>query len=443
MPIVVGISLRTAGKIYYFDPGDEHYCHGERVLVETARGPELGTVKVTPREVAEEQIVPPLKPVVRRATAADITRDSLNREREEHAVDVCKRLVDKLNLPMRLIGAQYTLDGSHVLIFFLSENRVDFRELVRELAHELHSRIELRQVGVRDEAKLLGGYGICGRKLCCSAFLDNFAPVAISMAKDQGLALNPQKISGNCGRLMCCLAFECDQYRTERADLPKLNATLETSRGVGKVTKLNVLSRQIEVTIPELPAPLWFSFDDLTNELPATACGTQHASGHSGCGKCCHGATTEPENHPTVAVSEELIEETLAAPTAQPFVEPVVEAPAAEAMAEPAVKPARRRRRRPAAQRDHQQQTATPKQASEDPQPAKEGQQSTKRRQRRRKPKTAAANPDTKPTPVLVAVQSSGNDQVQNAGKPPVSGRYRPRRRHQSGKGNTNKPSAE
>ena len=272
MPVVVGISLRTAGKLYSFDPEGQRYYIGERVLVETVRGQELGTVKLPPHEDAAEDIVPPLKPIIRRATALDVGRDAANREREERALIACKRLVEKLALPMNLIDAQYTLDCSHLLIHFLAENRVDFRELVRELAHELHTRIELRQVGVRDEANLIGGYGICGRKLCCSAFLGDFTPVSISMAKDQGLALNPQKISGTCGRLMCCLAFECDQYREERAGLPRLNAMVETPAGVGKVTKLNVMSRMIEVLLPDTPAPVWYSADELAGKTVAKTC---------------------------------------------------------------------------------------------------------------------------------------------------------------------------
>ncbi|MHB9024550.1 MAG: PSP1 domain-containing protein [Armatimonadota bacterium] len=263
MPIVVGISLRTAGKIYYFDPGEIEYHQGERVLVETSRGPELGTVKLTPHEVSDAQIVPPLKCVVRRATAADITRDALNREREDKALEACKRHIDRLKLPMRLIDAEYNFDGSHVLVHFLADNRVDFRELVRDVARDLHTRIELRQVGVRDEAKLLGGCGVCGRPLCCSAFLTNFTPVAINMAKVQGLALNPTKISGSCGRLMCCLAFEYDHYKGLHSNLPRLNAQVETTQGRGKVTKVNVLARQVEVTIPEQPSPIWLPVDDV------------------------------------------------------------------------------------------------------------------------------------------------------------------------------------
>jgi len=277
------VSLRTAGKIYYFDPGTEEYDREERVLVETARGVELGCVKLSPHEVSDEQIVPPLKNVVRRASGDDLARDAFNRERETVALESCKRLVVKLNLPMRLIDAQYTFDGSHVLIHFLADNRVDFRELVRELAHDLHTRIELRQVGVRDEAKLLGGYGICGRQLCCSAFLSNFVPVAINTAKEQGLALNPQKISGMCGRLMCCLAFEHECYREVGKGLPRMNSMVVTPRGNGKVTKLNVLARQVEVAIPEMPGPMWFPADELTFSTP----GGEHVAVVAGCGGCC------------------------------------------------------------------------------------------------------------------------------------------------------------
>ena len=290
MPVVVGISLRTAGKLYFFNAEQERYYIGERLVVETTRGQEIGIVKIPPHEVSEAEIVPPLKDILRRATTMDVSRDQLNREREERALLACKRLVDQLHLPMRLIDAQFSLDSTHVLIHFLADNRVDFRELVRDLAHELHARIELRQVGVRDEAKLIGGYGICGRQLCCSAFLDDFTPVAISMAKDQGLALNPQKISGSCGRLMCCLAFECDQYREDRADLPRVNSLVNTPQGPGKVVKLNVLSRMVEVIIQENAALVWFNVDDLAGAPARRGCCAGHAADAPagscpGCGK--------------------------------------------------------------------------------------------------------------------------------------------------------------
>lgn len=281
MPIVVGISLRVAGKIYSFAPGEESYYLGERVLVETARGVELGTVRLPPYEISEEQVVQPLKRVLRRATSDDLQTDAANREREVFALDACKQHIERLNLPMRLIDAQYTFDGSHVLINFQAENRVDFRELVRDLARELHTRIELRQVGVRDEAKLLDGYGMCGRRLCCSAFLTNFTPVAINMAKAQGLALNPQKISGTCGRLMCCLAFEYEHYSELRVGMPKVNAHIDTPRGAGKVTKVNALGRQVEVTFPDDDTPVWFTIDELHPDAAAVP-----PCAAAGCGGC-------------------------------------------------------------------------------------------------------------------------------------------------------------
>ncbi len=249
MPIVVGVSLRAAGKIYFFDPKQEEYHRCEKVLVETVRGPEIGVIKIPPHEVEEDKIVHPLKPVIRKLTPGDIRHAEYNQEREARAVEICQRYVTLLELPMQLIDAQYTFDGSNVLIHFFADNRVDFRELVRELARELHTRIELRQVGVRDEAKILGGFGMCGQQLCCSRFLTGFIPVAINMAKEQGLALNPQKISGCCGRLMCCLAYEFEQYRDLRMQMPGLNAIVKTSAGTGKVTKVNPLTGMLDVYI--------------------------------------------------------------------------------------------------------------------------------------------------------------------------------------------------
>lgn len=418
MPIVVGVSLRTAGKIYYFDPGTEPYERDERVLVETARGLELGSVKQPPHEVAEEQIVPPLKRVVRRASADDLARDAFNREREATALETCKRLVAKLNLPMRLIDAQYTFDGSHVLIHFLADNRVDFRELVRELARELHTRIELRQVGVRDEAKLLGGYGICGRPLCCSTFLMNFVPVAINTAKEQGLALNPQKISGMCGRLMCCLAFEHECYREVGKGLPRMNSIVTTPRGNGKVTKLNVLARQVEVTIPEMPGPMWFPVDELITSSPDAP-----AAANAGCGGCCragHAEDVAPEEAiapiaPAVEVPEVVVSNNGA------------DAPAAP---ETPQKRSRRRRRKSGAPAGSQpdQPNAAPGLAA--PQPSDESagdyaQPHGSSRPRRRRPRRRKTDAQT-PVAVQVAPQGDVTPQPANA---PSSGRRRRRRR--------------
>lgn len=413
MPIVVGISLRTAGKIYYFDPGTERFLIGERVVVETVRGLELGTVKMPSIEIAEDEIVAPLKPVLRHATVDDIGRNTLNREREARAFTVCKGLVEKLCLPMRLIDAQYTLDNTHLLIHFLAEHRVDFRELVRELARELHTRIELRQVGVRDEAKLLGGYGICGRKLCCSAFLTDFAPVAISMAKDQGLALNPQKISGMCGRLMCCLAFECDQYRVERADLPRVNTMVETAQGVGRVTKLNVMTRQVEVTGPDFPAPTWFSADELIIKQPAHGCCGE--DGAAPCGGGCHRTAESP----VVMVSDE-------SPEPEDFAVMVDEAQPALSHSEDAEGPEgrqrthRRRRKRPSgAQPESAHRPADVSSAQES------GSSDRPKHPRRRKPRPT--KPGVEPALAAVATESGATGAKDPRQTPP--NRYRPRRR--------------
>lgn len=408
MPIVVGITLRTAGKIYFFDPGTDKYLRDERVLVETARGPELGTIKLPPHEVRDDEIVPPLKQVVRRVTAADLTRDTLNREREAHALEACKRLITKFNLPMRLIDAQYTFDASHVLIHFLADNRVDFRELVRELAHELHTRIELRQVGVRDEAKLLGGYGVCGRILCCASFLTNFAPVAINLAKEQGLALNPQKISGMCGRLMCCLTYEHECYKQISAELPHVNATLETPRGTGKVTKLNVLARQVEVMIPELPTPVWFSMDELNGTAPKVPAGAQGGC----CGNCARTAEAPldfPELEGIYADEEPVAVEAS-----------TNEQPQHDTTPEQRKRP-RRRRKRPAGEPGSAQQPVASAQPA-DGQPAA----NKPRHSRNHKPRPKPAPAEV---PVGVAAPTAATAQPDPNRPPKPSGRYRPRRR--------------
>ncbi len=398
MPIVVGISLRVAGKIYSFDPCGESYYLGERVLVETARGIELGTVRQPPHEVPDVQVVQPLKRVLRHASDDDLVTDAANRDREVRALDACQRSVMRLNLPMRLIDAQYTFDGSHVLINFQAESRVDFRELVRELARELRTRIELRQVGVRDEAKLLDGYGMCGRRLCCSAFLTNFTPVAINMAKAQGLALNPQKISGTCGRLMCCLAFEYEHYSELRVGMPKLNAHIETPRGPGKVTKVNALGRQVEVTFPGDDTPVWFTVDEL-NGAPAAA------------PPCAADACAGCEGHKHLPL-----------PPAQ--FAPNGPAESANAPEGDGSVRQRRGRGRGPAQGGGQ----APAQAV--PQPNAEGGESPeKRARRRRRPRTADDGNNGDAPPPASAPQAEGAPDAAPAPRPFPSARYRPRRR--------------
>lgn len=209
---MVGVRFRPAGKIYYFDPNGEGYLVGEKVIVETARGLELGEVCCGNREVDDAQITPPLKKVVRRATGKDQDQSEANRAREKEARLTCAAKIRDHGLPMSLVDAEYTFDGQKLIFYFTAESRVDFRELVRDLAGTFRTRIELRQIGVRDEAKMLGGLGPCGRPICCATFLGEFQPVSIRMAKEQNLSLNPTKISGLCGRLMCCLRFECERY---------------------------------------------------------------------------------------------------------------------------------------------------------------------------------------------------------------------------------------
>ena len=217
MPIVVGVRFKRAGKIYYFAPGEFALQRGDRVIVETARGIEFGEVVIGPREVGENRLVLPLKTVVRPATAEDVRRVEENQAKQKQAFKICQEKIAEHGLPMKLVDVEYTFDNSKIIFYFTAEGRVDFRELVKSLAAIFRTRIELRQIGVRDEAKMIGGIGNCGRVLCCCSFLGDFEPVSIRMAKDQNLALNPNKISGICGRLMCCLKFESDCYEGDSA----------------------------------------------------------------------------------------------------------------------------------------------------------------------------------------------------------------------------------
>jgi len=216
--VVVGIRFRPAGKVYFFDPDGQEYAAGDRVIVETARGLEFGDVCMANREVSNAEISAPLKKVVRSATARDEEQLTANRQREQDAMVTCAAKVAEHKLPMSLVSAEYSFDGQKLMFYFTADNRVDFRELVRDLAATFKTRIELRQIGVRDEAKMLGGLGPCGRPICCATFLGDFQPVSIRMAKEQNLSLNPTKISGLCGRLMCCLRYESDQYAPVRRE---------------------------------------------------------------------------------------------------------------------------------------------------------------------------------------------------------------------------------
>lgn len=249
---VVGVRFRTAGKIYYFDPQKFPIKKGDHVIVETARGVEYGTVVGGMKEVSDDEVMQPLKPVLRIATPKDDKQEEENREKEKEALRVCLEKIQKHNLEMKLIDAEYTFDNNKVLFYFTADGRVDFRELVKDLAAVFKTRIELRQIGVRDETKIVGGIGICGRPLCCHTFLDEFAPVSIKMAKEQNLSLNPTKISGVCGRLMCCLKNEQETYEYLNRKLPNVGDYVTTEDGLkGEVHSVNVLRQQVKVLVEE------------------------------------------------------------------------------------------------------------------------------------------------------------------------------------------------
>ena len=239
---VIGVRFRTAGKIYFFDPGKLDIKKNDHVIVETARGIEYGTVVGDPREEEEEKVVQPLKAVLRVATPKDDEQEASNKQREKEAFKICLEKIRKHNLQMKLIDAEYTFDNNKVLFYFTADGRIDFRELVKDLASVFKTRIELRQIGVRDETKILGGIGICGRPLCCHTHLSEFAPVSIKMAKEQNLSLNPTKISGVCGRLMCCLKNEEETYEELNRRLPNVGDYVTTEDGLkGEVHSVNVL----------------------------------------------------------------------------------------------------------------------------------------------------------------------------------------------------------
>lgn len=240
MPRVVAVRLRHRGQFYDFDARDLDLAPGDWVVVDTARGQDIGQVVRPPREVADEDLADELKPVERRASVSDLRRMERARERESEALARARAMVIEKGLPMRLIAAEYTYTGRSLTIYFASEQRVDFRQLVKELAREFRARIDLRQIGARDEARLLGGYGTCGRPLCCATFLGDFLRISVRMAKEQDLPLSPMKISGVCGRLLCCLSYECEQYRQIKAELPEVGQEVVTLRGRGRVTAVNV-----------------------------------------------------------------------------------------------------------------------------------------------------------------------------------------------------------
>lgn len=250
MTRVIGVRFRPAGKIYFFAPGKLEIQTGDKVIVETARGVEFGAVVSGPKDVEDGQIMQPLKPVIRIATKEDIGKEAKNREKEKEAFKICREKIEEHGLDMKLIDAEYTFDNNKVLFYFTADGRIDFRELVKDLASVFRTRIELRQIGVRDETKIRGGIGICGRALCCHTHLSEFAPVSIKMAKEQNLSLNPTKISGVCGRLMCCLTNEEETYEELNSHLPNNGDHVTTPEGLhGDVQSVNVLRQLVKVIV--------------------------------------------------------------------------------------------------------------------------------------------------------------------------------------------------
>lgn len=263
MKNVVGIHFQNSGKMKYYAPKNFNLSVGDWVVVESKRGLEMGYVKYEPLNVADEDVALPLKQIVRIATDEDMIQYEQNTYDAKQAFNLCKETIQQQNLEMRLVNCEFTLDKSKVIFNFTSDERVDFRKLVKVLAQRLKTRIELRQIGVRDEAKLLGGIGPCGRSLCCSTFLGDFEPVSIKMAKDQNLSLNPSKISGACGRLMCCLKYENDYYEEARAQLPDVGDEIKTPEGNGRVVGLNILDISMQVKIEGLEQPLEYKMEEL------------------------------------------------------------------------------------------------------------------------------------------------------------------------------------
>ncbi len=262
---ITGINFREAGKVYYFDPKDHVLKVGQRVIAETAKGTEIGTVKIAKKEIPESEISSPLKPILRPATEDDLRRDEANKQAELDAAIIFKKKVAQHKLAMNVVAAEYTFDNSKLTFYFTCESRVDFRELVKDLASTFRTRIELRQIGIRDETKMMGGIGVCGRKYCCSGFLTDFVQVSIKMAKEQNFSLNSSKASGTCGRLMCCLRYEHENYEEALKKLPPHGSVVETKDGVGTVVDVRVLAEELRVKLDgnEKDAPKYYKYSDV------------------------------------------------------------------------------------------------------------------------------------------------------------------------------------
>ena len=290
---IVGIRFRPAGRIYYFDPQGASYSTGQYVIVETSRGVEAGRVVIASKKLAERELSDPLKPVLRLANEDELRMMLSFKGKEKESLVQCAQQVQQHNLPMKLVEAEYTFDGSRLTFYFTADERVDFRALVRDLAATFRTRIELRQIGARDQAKLQGGVGMCGKTLCCSSWISDFGVVSIKMAKEQDLPLNPSKISGVCGRLLCCLAYENDNYVQTKQNMPQVGTMLDTPGGQGKVVAINVPKESVEVMLESgviIQVPL-------KQELADTTCGSCGKKGgcKGGCstgGSCTCGSTT-------------------------------------------------------------------------------------------------------------------------------------------------------
>jgi len=272
---VVGVRFKKAGKIYYFAPNGLNLVMGDKVVVETARGFEYGEVIIGVRKVSKKEVVLPLKNVLRKATLEDEKQAEENAIKEQEAFDTCQQKIIEHSLPMKLVDVEYTFDVSKIIFYFTAEGRVDFRDLVKDLASIFRTRIELRQIGVRDEAKMLGGLGSCGQVLCCHSFLGDFEPVSIKMAKEQNLSLSPNKISGICGRLMCCLKYENDFYEEERKKAPKVGKIVKTPMGSGKIVDINIIKSIAKVEMIDDVQILDFKFEDISNETTSASAGSR------------------------------------------------------------------------------------------------------------------------------------------------------------------------
>lgn len=374
---IISIRFKNGGKEYYFNPDGVQFQVGDGVIVETARGTEYAYCIRGNNMVDEIDLTAPLRPVVRKATPEDAKLVEKNKEREKHALSVCQQKIAEHGLDMKLVSAEYSFDGSKILFFFTSEGRVDFRALVKDLAGALHSRIELRQIGVRDEAKMLGGLGICGKPFCCSQFLDEFQPVSIKMAKTQNLSLNPTKISGTCGRLMCCLKYEQEAYEDLVKKAPKQDSFVETPDGAGTVSGVNLLRQTVQVRLESDP------------ESPKTYHNCELCVVRSGKGKRPEGYVEPPLEELAKLRRKE---------TPSPMTEEASLAAAIEAAFPSREKPESQNRRRRSrgeerTQKERSPREATPEQGPREERPPREGEFRNGGRRRRHRPRGGGGKP--------------------------------------------------